>query len=182
MGAPEHVTELDLEPVGLALFQAQPSWQDQHSPCDGGAGGLVALGATVALDLTHPGRTSVGSVDLGGDGQVQEVWLVLRKGLLDRDGRTYKVHGGALCTMSDGLQYTLLRLHPDAPVTFGGGADLDLVVPFDARSAVQEERVDCRSSAAEECQSSDDASDDGDPDTRLRYTFEPDLPLRAEPR
>lgn len=182
VGAPDHVTAVDLETVALGLFREQPTWRDDDSSCGGGAEGLVPLDTTVALDLTEAGRTPVASVDLDGEGKLREVWLVLRKGVLHRDGRAYKVHAGALCTMSDGLQYTLLRLDPGSPIAFAGGADFELVVPFDARSAIREEHVDCRSSGAEECQSSDDAFDDGDPDTRLRYTFEPDLPLRASPR
>lgn len=181
-GAPEHVTAVDLEPSALLLFTGQPAWRDADSACDAGAAGMATLGGTVALDLAQAGRTPAGSVDLAGEGQVREVWLVLREGLLRRAGRAYPVHASALCTMPDGLQYTLLRLDPQPPVHFAGGADVDLVLPFDAREAIREERVDCRSSPLEECQTSDDPLDDGDPDTRLRYSFRADLPLRAEGR
>ncbi len=181
-GAPEHVTAVELEPAALLLFTARPAWRDADSPCDAGAAGSARLGGTVELDLTQPGRTPVGAVDLAGEGQVREVWLVLREGRLLRAGRAYPVHASALCTMPDGLQYTLLRLDPQRPAAFAGGADLDLVLPFDAREVIRQERVDCRSSPLEECQTSDDPLDDADPDTRLRYSFRADLPLRAEPR
>lgn len=178
---PDGVARVDLEIVGVSLFtRGDPTYVDADTPCDAnGAGTLHALERLVTLDLASPARAEVASFDLAGEGSLEETWLVLRQGLLPAGGRTYKIHNGAMCLMPDGLQYILVRLRP-GPVSLDGGADADLVVPFDVREQVAVERVDCRVRPVEECDTTDDANDDRDEDTRLRYSFAPEFPARVE--
>jgi hypothetical protein len=181
-GSVDDASALDLETVALAMFVgADPRYANASTSCDGGgAGALLDLKTTVTLDLQRDGATPLASVDVTHGGELHEAWLVLRRGSLHRDGREYKVHADALCTMPDGLQYTLVRLRPGGPVTLGG-PDHRIVATFDPQASLEVEHVDCRASDAEECRSSDDDHDDGDPDTRLRFSFPTSLPVTVDP-
>jgi hypothetical protein len=181
-GTREGVTSVTLEVVALALFvDAGARYADADTRCDGdGAGRLVDLQSSVALDLGSTGRTPLASLDRTDGSALNEIWLVLRQGMLDLGGRTYKVHAGALCVMPDGLQYALVRLRPPSPIPLADGTALDVVIGFDAGRQIEAERVDCSREDVEECRSSDDAGDDGDPGTRLRFTFAPEFPVAVE--
>jgi hypothetical protein len=180
---PDGIARVDLEVVGVALFtDREPSYVDADTPCDAnGAGTLHAVVRTVPLDLSSPARTEVASFELPGTGSLLETWLVLRQGLLPAGDRTYKIHNGAMCVMPDGLQYTLVRLRP-GPVSLEGGADSDLLVRFDFREEVTVERVNCRARHVEECDTSDDPDDDRNGNTRLRFSFATEFPVRVERR
>jgi hypothetical protein len=178
--ADPEVARVDVEVVGVSLFTGgEPRWVNADTPCDAGAAGaLHAFERTVTLDLASPTRADVAAFDLASAGSLHEVWLVLRQGLLPANGRTYKIHNGAMCVMPDGLQYILVRLDPGT-VGLGGGADTDLLVPFDLQEQVRVERVDCRARSVPECDTGEDAGDDGDPNTRLYHRFATEFPVRA---
>jgi hypothetical protein len=199
-GSLEHVSRIDLEVVALSLFVGKdPRYVNAGTTCDaGGAGTLLDMQKTVPLDLGSAGETPLATVDVRGGGQLRELWLILKQGTLLREGRPYKVHAGALCSLP-GHQYTVVRLRPGEPVSLGG-PDHRILVTFDASSAISVQRVDCRSGGggsgrgggddgggddhgdAEECHAGDDDHDDSREDTRLRYSFATSLPVRAEQR
>jgi hypothetical protein len=180
-GAPPGVSTVDLELAAVTLFvDASAPALRPETPCDGGGvGTLLAATGTVPLDLGAGGETPLASTQVNG-GSLREAWLVLRQGVLHRNGRTYKVHATALCTMSDGLQYTVVALRPGSPAALDAPGEHRLVATFDARQQLDTTRVACGASNAEECRTSDDPEDDGDPGTRLRYAFAPAFPARVE--
>ncbi|MGC3996456.1 MAG: hypothetical protein QM767_02550 [Anaeromyxobacter sp.] len=176
-GAPAGVTEVDWEVVAVGLSTGA-------APAAGGACDEGGTGHELRTTVTFaPGGAAapVGSVDLPPGGSLQSAWLVLREGRLAREGRTYKVHAGALCRQPDGLDYTRLRLALDQPASLEGGADPRVVIPFDAAAQLQVEHVTCPADGVEECDTSDDPDDDGDPATRLRYAFPEEIPAQMEP-
>jgi hypothetical protein len=180
-GAPPGVSGVDLELAAVTLFvDASAPALRPETPCDGGgAGTLLARSGTVPLDLGSRGETPLASTQVNG-GSLREAWIVLRQGVLHRDGRTYKVHATALCTMPDGLQYTVVALRPGSPAALEAPGEHRLVATFDAREQLETAHVACGGAEPEECRTSDDPDDDGDPGTRLRYAFAPAFPARAE--
>jgi hypothetical protein len=173
-----------LELAAVALFRDErPQHEDEDAPCDAGRdGALVPRAATVGVELGAGEATALGAFALPAGGALEEVWLVLRQATLETAARTYLVHAEQLCRMPDGLQYTLVRVEPDAPVPLRADTAVTLAVPFDAREAVVRDRVDCRGGdRPEECDTSDDAGDDDDPDTRLRYQLEDRLDASVAP-
>jgi hypothetical protein len=180
-GAPAGVTGLDLELVGVTLFgEGGAPAPGADVPCDGrGVGLLARADANVPLDLTSGGETPIASLEPDA-GVVSAIWLVLRKGVLHRGARAYKVHATVLCTMPDGLQYTAVVLRPGAPLSIEQGIHRRVVVPFDAGRQLDASHVRCPANEVEECQSSDDPDDDADAATRLRYAFPATLTARVE--
>lgn len=181
-GGPPLATRLDLDLVAVVLYvDRSPTVNDPDAPCDAGGGNRLDARSSPSVDL-RGGRTPVLTFDREGGGSLRELALVLRQGVLVRDNRGYKVHASALCTMPDGQQYTFVRLRPPAPVDLGGGRDHDLVATLEP-GAIRTERAQCGTpDDVEECAVGDDPADDGDPSTRLVFSFAPDLPLRAESR
>jgi hypothetical protein len=179
---PPETSRLDLEIVGLALFvDADPAYRDADTPCDAGAqGALVPLDTTVTFTDGERERRPVASVERAPGGALREAWLVLRQGILRSGERVYKVHAGAMCLMPDGLQYALVRLRPREAAALEGGSGVELVAQLDGREQIVAERVDCRTSAADECRDPDDEHDDEDEDTRVRYAFARQFPVRVE--
>lgn len=182
-GAPAGVDRVELELNAVALFTGAPSYRNEDTRCDGaGAGSLADARTTVTLPFPGTGPVPAVRFDRpAGDTRVAEVWLVFRQGLLHTAERSYKIHAAALCTMPDGMQYTLVRLRPGAPFSIGQGSTDDLVIPFDAGQQVRAGHVDCRTSDAEECRTTDDSGDDADPNTRLRFALPTELPVRVAP-
>jgi hypothetical protein len=152
----------------------------EDTRCDGdGAGTLANARTTVTLDFSGDARVPVATFERPADPtSLTELWLVLRQGLLHTDVRSYRIHAGPLCTMPDGLPYTLVRLRPAAPIAIGSGATDDVVISFDPDAQLERDAVRCSEQDVEECRTSDDPGDT-DPDTRLRYTFAPEFPVRA---
>ena len=180
--APAGVDRVELELNAIALFAGAASYRDESTPCDGGAGALGDVRTTATLPFPGSGPVPAVRFDRPAvDAKVSEVWLVFRQGLLHTSERSYKIHAATLCTMPDGMQYTLVRLRPGSPFSIGQGSTDDLVIPFDAGHEVVRARVDCRTSDAEECRTTDDTGDDGDPNTRLRFSFPTEFPVRVQP-
>lgn len=174
---------VELELAGVALFQETPRYLDADTPCDGGLqGALVPRATTAALVFAQEGIVPVIALERPARAtSVAEVWLVLRTGLLYTPERSYEIHAAALCTMPDGMQYTLVRVRPGTPVAIGPGTRDDLVIPFDAARQLRVAEVRCGTDPEpEECGTTDDAGD-GDPSTRLRFSFPLELPVRIEP-
>lgn len=190
-GGPPGATQLTLDVVAVVLFvDRSPAYRDADSPCDAGGGQRLDASTEVTVGLPGGDAAPVASMERTGGGSLREVVLVLREGVLVREGRGYRVHAGALCTMPDGQQYTLLRLRPPAPANLGGGADYDLVARLDG-NAVNQRRVRCDDDSSgpgggddddrepEECRAGDDPGDDDDDRTRLVFTFGRELPVDA---
>jgi hypothetical protein len=172
---PADATRIDLDIVGVALFDGTPSWADADSPCDAGVqGALVERTTRVEVPLGGE-RVPFLQLDLPAGQRVREVWVTARHAELLTPTRTYEVHAGRLCVMPDGLQYILLRARP-GEVTLDGAREIALGLGRDQLASGQ---VNCRGSPkVEECDTSDDGTD-GDPRTRLRYEFGAELPVRS---
>jgi hypothetical protein len=179
---PTEASRMDLEIVGIALFvDVDPAYRNADTPCDGGGrGALLPLETTVTF-TDADGVQPVASFEHAGGGALREAWLVLRQGFLHVGERVYKVHADAMCVMPDELQYVLVRLRPREAATLVGGSGIGLVAQLAGREQIIVERVDCRTSDADECRDPDDAHDDDDGTTRLRYAFARRFPVRAEP-
>jgi hypothetical protein len=169
--APPGASSIELELAALALFQDAPRWRDPDSPCDGGEpAALAPLSARVDVPFGDGPRVTL--AELQGGGAPREVWLVLRKGTLRAADRTYPVHAALLCTLPDGLQYTLLRARPGGAAA-QGAHEVALGL---GRAQLTIEQVDCAAEpTAEECATTDDGQD-ADPGTRVRYRFVEELP------
>jgi hypothetical protein len=181
--APAGYDRVELELAGVGLFPGTPGYVDADSPCDAGVpGALVAHATTAQLVFAEEGVVPVIALERpSGAASVAEVWLVLRQGLLHTPERSYKIHAAALCTMPDGMQYTLVRVRPGTSVAIGQGTREDLVIPFDAAQQLRVAEVRCGTEPEpEECRTTDDAGD-GDPATRLRFSFPLEFPVRIEP-
>jgi hypothetical protein len=179
---PPEASRLDLEIVGIALFVASdPEYRDADTACAAGAeGALVPLETTVSFTGGERERRPVATFERAPGGALREAWLVLRQGFLRSRERVYKVHAGAMCVMPDGLQYALVRLRPREAAPLDGGSGVELVAQLDGREQIVAERIDCRTSAADECRDPDDEHDDEDEDTRVRYAFARQFPVRVE--
>lgn len=181
--APAGYDRVELELAGIALYSGTPGYVNADSPCDAGVpGALVPNATTTTLVFAQEGLVPVIALQRpSGAASVAEVWLVMRQGLLHTPERSYKIHAAALCTMPDGMQYTLVRVRPGTPVAIGQGTRDDLVVPFDVAQQLRVGEVRCGTQPEpEECRTTDDAGD-GDPATRLRFSFPLEFPVRIEP-
>jgi hypothetical protein len=179
---PREASRLDVEVVGIALFvDVDPAYRDADTSCDAGVeGALVPLDATVTFTDGERQRRRVASLEHAPGGALREAWLVLRQGILRSGERVYKVHAGAMCVMPDGLQYALVRLRPREAAALEGAPRIELIAQLDGREQIVTERVDCRTRDADECRDPDDADDDRDEETRVRYAFARQFPARVE--
>jgi hypothetical protein len=138
-GGRNDFTSVDLDVVALATFvNGDPRYANADSPCDGGApSALRDLPMRVTLDLTSTGATPFTAIDVGGGGELRELWLVLRSGTLYHGYAVDKIHAGTLCKMGDGLQYTLVRLRLPSPASLDGGADHAIAITFGSDQIVE---------------------------------------------
>lgn len=170
--APPGASSIEIELAAVATFRGTPAWRDADTPCDGGeADALAPVSALVEVPFGDGPRVTLAELEPPTDGAPRELWLVARTGTLRTADRTYPVHAALLCTLPDGLQYTLLRARPDGATQ--GTREIALGL---GREQLTVEQVHCGTEpSAEECATTDDGQD-ADPGTRVRYRFAEELP------
>jgi hypothetical protein len=180
-GARPQVSTMALDVRGIALYVGQRPPPPVHGePCDVAGAQWYDVTARVPLDLDDEGASPVARLETAATGDVAEIRLFLR-GEVQRRGRRHELDGRETCVAGDGWDVAVLRIHPATRVSLAGGRDYRLVVPFDARDIVSEERIACGAGplrvqvhdpdGPDECRQGEDDDDDRDDRTRLRYVL-----------
>jgi hypothetical protein len=133
----------------------------------------------VQFDPSGAGRNSIARLETASAGALTEIRIFLR-GEVRRRGRDHNLDGRETCVAGDGFDVAVMRVRPAGAVPLAG-ADYRVAVAFDPDAHVAEEHVSCAAGAVtpqfhdpdgpDECRTTEDPGDDGDPTTRLRYVL-----------
>jgi hypothetical protein len=184
-GTRPDVSAADLEILAVGLFfESVPAAPAHGSACDLSAAERFDTAFQLQVPLAVPGTSPFARLESARSGRIAELRIFLR-GELVRKGKRHNLDGAETCVWGDGFDVAVFRVRPMAPLVAVDGKDFRVLIPFDARELVREERVACVAGASlaaasssfhdrdgpDECRAPDDPDDDQDPATRLRYVL-----------